>query len=217
MRLYNKKNFMAGNIDDKNKEVKSEEKSGLSVLKKILIGVVVVTVFILGAAYWIGTNEEYVTKKIEDWRAERYEKALKKRSDEMRARYAADTDGGKTPEETLDLFIMALKAGDIEKASKYYVLEKQEEELRHLKEMLSKYGNLQKSIDFYSEIKTKGVKKCNQKKDGCVFEYLYVSTDDRILDVSGRNEKIFIPAGEQSLRSESFTFNKYTNVWKIGQ
>lgn len=34
---------------------------------------------------------------------------------------APDTYGGKTPQETLDLFVAALRAGDVELASKYFV------------------------------------------------------------------------------------------------
>ncbi len=40
--------------------------------------------------------------------------------------YAKDTYGGDTPEETLQLFIEALKKGDTDLASKYFVLDKQE-------------------------------------------------------------------------------------------
>lgn len=45
----------------------------------------------------------------------------------MKERYMADTYGGNTPEETLQLFIDALKKGDIDLAAKYFVLDKQEE------------------------------------------------------------------------------------------
>src|SRR3990167_283218 len=45
----------------------------------------------------------------------------------QKERYMADTYGGDTPEETLELFISALKTGDIDLASKYFVLDKQDE------------------------------------------------------------------------------------------
>lgn len=47
--------------------------------------------------------------------------------DEMEKKYREDTYGGNTPEETLQLFIDALKKGDTDLASKYFVVEKQEE------------------------------------------------------------------------------------------
>lgn len=46
---------------------------------------------------------------------------------EMEDKYRNDTYGGDTPEQTLQLFIDALKAGDTELASKYFVVDKQEE------------------------------------------------------------------------------------------
>jgi len=42
-------------------------------------------------------------------------------------KYEEDTYGGKTPEETLALFIAALKKGDTDLAAKYFVVDKQEE------------------------------------------------------------------------------------------
>lgn len=38
------------------------------------------------------------------------------------AAMTADTYGGKTPKETLDLFVAALRAGDVELASKYFLI-----------------------------------------------------------------------------------------------
>ena len=55
------------------------------------------------------TQENY--QKYLDWQA-KYEKAMRE-----------DTYGGKTPEETLNMFIDALKKGDIELASKYFMLD----------------------------------------------------------------------------------------------
>ena len=49
-------------------------------------------------------------QKYLDWEAN-YEKAMRE-----------DTYGGKTPQETLDMFVAALRAGDVELASKYFML-----------------------------------------------------------------------------------------------
>lgn len=46
---------------------------------------------------------------------------------DLEQRYAEDTFGGNTPEETLQLFIAALESGNIDLASKYFVIEKQGE------------------------------------------------------------------------------------------
>ena|SRR3989338_3085010 len=53
----------------------------------------------------------------------RVEKNLK----EIEKQYAEDSYGGNTPEETLALFISALKAGDTDLAAKYFVLDAQEQ------------------------------------------------------------------------------------------
>ena len=51
---------------------------------------------------------------------------------ETNARRAADTIGGATPQETLEMYILAVEAGDYELASSYFVEEKREGELKRL-------------------------------------------------------------------------------------
>jgi len=60
-----------------------------------------------------------------EYRAEQYLKDLERR-------YREDPYGGSTPEETLQLFIDALKKGDIELASKYFSIEHQEVQKQEL-------------------------------------------------------------------------------------
>lgn len=52
--------------------------------------------------------------------------------------YRNDPYGGSTPEETLQLFIDALKEEDIELASKYFLIDKQEEWLINLNQIQAK-------------------------------------------------------------------------------
>lgn len=59
---------------------------------------------------------------------------------DKKAKIANDTYGGKTPQETLDLFISAVEKGDYELASKYFVVERQEEWKKNLIEV--------KNLDF---------------------------------------------------------------------
>lgn len=51
---------------------------------------------------------------------------LVKKEEEMKQAIYADTYGGNTPQETLDLYIEAIKKRDIDLAVKYYVIPKQE-------------------------------------------------------------------------------------------
>ena len=77
------------------------------------IFVVLAVGIIYGIGYWkYQNNPEY-----------RAEQKLK----ELEEKYAKDPYGGETPEETLRLFIDALKKGDTDSAAKYFILDKQDE------------------------------------------------------------------------------------------
>lgn len=56
----------------------------------------------------------------------------------LEKQYAEDPYGGETPEETLRLFIDALKKGDTDLAARYFVLDKQEQWREDLGEMKDK-------------------------------------------------------------------------------
>ncbi len=89
-----------------------------------LVGVVAI-----GIAAFFGF--EYLRyQNSDEYRAEQFVKNWEKQ-------YAEDAYGGDTPEETLRLFISALKQGDTELAAKYFVIDKQQEwrkDLAKLKE-----------------------------------------------------------------------------------
>ena len=48
-------------------------------------------------------------------------------AEQIKKEYAEDPYGGDTPEETLGLFVDALKKGDIDLAAKYFVLDRQDQ------------------------------------------------------------------------------------------
>lgn len=92
---------------------------------------VIIGVFILYiAAFW-------AVRYYEAWQGQRavqkLAEALKKETEENYNRAMADTYGGKTPQETLRMYIEAVEKGDYELASKYFVLENKEKELESLK------------------------------------------------------------------------------------
>jgi hypothetical protein len=66
--------------------------------------------------------------------------------------YADDTYGGDTPEETLRLFIDALKRGDTDLASKYFVVDEWDRFHTEL-ERLKRRDSLEKMLDDLSKIK----------------------------------------------------------------
>jgi hypothetical protein len=115
------------------------------------VGLLAVALFLFGIGY----------NYYDQWRGEKQveelAQALKQMEDEIYDKKAADTIGGKTPQETLDLFISAVEKGNYELASKYFVIEKQEEWKNHLttatniSEFLEGIKKISKSNGSYSE------------------------------------------------------------------
>lgn len=106
----------------------------------------------------------------------------------------ADTYGGKTPEETLGMFIDALKKGDVELASKYFALREDgsgnPQWLEELKEKETS-GKLEEIINLLSRAKSAG----SSIENHYGFE---------ILDNLG-----------ESTADIGLSFNIYSQVWKI--
>ncbi len=107
-----------------------------------------------------------------------------------------DTYGGKTPQETLDLFIDALKNNDLDLAAKYFILEESgkpdlewNEDLKRMKEL----NELGLFIDFLSKAKPYPEDRLYEG------DYKFISENDK---------------GELELYID-FEFNKYSGVWKI--
>jgi hypothetical protein len=93
----------------------------MSKTKKIILIVALVAVVIV--AGWYGFQ------KYENWSFWREMKSqadkFTSEQDRLKVLREADTHGGKTPQETLEMFIAAVEAGNYELASKYFVVEKQ--------------------------------------------------------------------------------------------
>jgi hypothetical protein len=92
---------------------------------KFRIAFVAVIFLVLGVV--IGARVYKIWKEVND--ADLF--AIK--MEELKKQQEADTFGGATPYETLEMYIAAVEKGDFELASKYFVIEKQEAELNKLK------------------------------------------------------------------------------------
>ena len=96
---------------------------------KLVMGLFIVFVLAISALV--------IARAYEKWRGmenvEKLAKALRQYEREIIEARMADTYGGKTPQETLQLYIDAVERGDYELASKYFVEEKREAELKSLK------------------------------------------------------------------------------------
>jgi len=132
----------------------------------------------------------------------------------LEAPYRNDKIGGKTPEETFDMFIDALKKEDIELASKYFVLQKQDDWYKVLGEYKSKallgdiVGELQENRVNWELI--------GKDEKNASFKYTFVveaSFEQEFPLGDGRVQKLTHPAGNFDAE---ILFEKYpSGVWKI--
>lgn len=103
----------------------------------VKFGAGVLGLVIVGGAVWYGVLL-YQEKQSPEY-------ALKQEYEKLMEAYKNDTYGGATPEETLRLFIDALKAGDTDLAAKYFVVEEQERQRNYLQEIKQR-DNFQMAI-----------------------------------------------------------------------
>ena len=114
--------------------------------------------------------------------------------DKYKQAMTADTYGGKTPQETLDLFVAALEKGDIELASKYFMLKENGERDEKWLLNLEATQKANRIIEIVSTLK-KAIPAGSSMKDVFGFEI--------------RNEEGNI-VGDVGL-----SLNTYSQVWKI--
>jgi flagellar biosynthesis/type III secretory pathway M-ring protein FliF/YscJ len=124
---------------------------------KFAVVFVVLIVLALGAVV--------AARLYEKWQGEqavqKFAEAMKKAEEDAYRAAMADTYGGKTPQETLQMYIDAVEKGDYVLASKYFIGDNQEKELGRLqnwsKENINNIVNLLKqdinSVGSYSDKK----------------------------------------------------------------
>lgn len=125
---------MDSNLPNQVVEKKAVLKTWLRVVLALVAGFLVffgVTTF-KDWEYRRGLDES--RQAYDEWQEDFYQRAL------------ADTVGGKTPQDTLRMYIEAVEKGDYELAAKYFILEKQEEELKNLKSLDKE------KLDFYLSV-----------------------------------------------------------------
>ncbi|MDP3975266.1 MAG: hypothetical protein Q8P88_03220 [Candidatus Jorgensenbacteria bacterium] len=122
---------------------------------------------------------------------QKYEKAISDMEEVLRA----DTYGGTTPQETLDLFVDALRKGDVELASKYFSLE----DGVMNKELEDKLRKVEESgkLDEIGILLSSAVPVKDQELDGRTFWF-------SIYNASGNVEQLI-----------EMSFNSFSKVWKI--
>jgi len=162
-------------------------------IKILAILVVVVGVIAALYSYW---RENSV------WRAAREEQKKYAAAEAFMSRYdaamKADTWGGKTPEETLQLFVAALEKGDIDLAAKYFMLETNENDPDYLTRR--KWEEGLKTVQYKGNISNvlaviKSMKRTSVSERGATFE---------VLNEDGAVEHLL-----------EISRNSYSGVWKI--
>lgn len=119
--------------------------------KRNIITYFIIGIVIFGWGYFYGLP--IIKQKIGQWKVGNLAEALKKAEEEDYKLALADTYGGKTPQETLDMFIDAVEKGDYELASKYFVIPKQEEwgdnlkAAKNIEEFLKDTKKIKENID----------------------------------------------------------------------
>ena len=146
---------------------------------KIFIAIVVVLVLGIGGFFVYG---KYFSPEA---RAERHRVAL----------LTADTSGGATPEETMNLFIAALEAGDVQKASEYFAYDENLER-NHWKEALQSIQDGGFLDDMAKDMKEKRKADIHSRAETGEFRFF--------LEQDGATVAVVI-----------LTLNTYSGVWKI--
>ncbi len=157
---------------------------------KKIWAVVVVVIIAVVLGIWLYKTEKPFDPSVDTGtftKAEQFDDYYKNLSEV----YKKDTYGGKTPEETLQLFIDALKKGDTDLAAKYYIPEKQKKELESLLQNKAK-GFLETYIKIIDSKKT-GV--------GFVDNLTY--------------EFDFFDENNKQVHTGRLTLNNSTKIWKI--
>lgn len=134
---------------------------------------------------------------------------------ELERPYREDKYGGKTPEETFDMFLAALKKGDIDLASKYFVLRKQDNFLEMLRDYKDDVG-LDKLVSDLEGLRA-GWRLVKNDGIEALYEYEYFLDTKDVRDIpigGGKVEKIEYNPGKYIARAR-FEKNTFSNVWKL--
>jgi len=137
-------------------------------------------------------------------------RSVKKFAEEMERVYREDKYGGKTPEETYDLFISALKAGNIELASKYFEPYAQDNWLETLVQY-KKENSLDVFILELEKTRSKWKKVVTTDSNITAFEYEVIIKENTTAISEG--DTIPIPAGNYTNSTE--LHKNMNGVWKI--
>ena len=191
-------------------------------MKKIILWIVGVIVVILAFLWFLGAYGYQIQNYFMAQRQEKHVAEIERQKAEILQAQKNDSYGGKTPEETLTMYIDALKAGDIELASKYYEVSPENPQLQVIKLEDFKRdiseGLLDISINNLIKIRELGQKKIFSETY-VSFVYKYITNKESTTTMNVSNQEILVvkPAGIEEQIGKALRLNPYTKVWKIIQ
>ncbi len=171
--------------------------------------------------FWLITAYGYYRPAIKEYflnkRAENFLERVEKQKQFYADLEKKDTSGGKTPEETLDLFVSALKRGDADLASKYYDVRVQKDALESLKKEFSLNGNYNNSIKYFEEVREKGRKICDEQISSCTIKYEYKTEKETSSMIIETDQEIVIPKNSIRTKFVVLKINRQVVLWKISE
>ncbi len=153
-----------------------------------VVALILVAFYLAGYLKWYAEGAKY---RIQNQISNQYIASQEAQQAALEAQYKNDPYGGATPEETLSLFVAALKAGNLENASNYYLPDQKDRGLGELK-VSSQRGYLENYIEVL-----------DQRSRG------YAFSDGKTYEI-----KFFDASGSQN-HIERFQLNPFTNKWLI--
>jgi len=166
--------------------------------KKYLVGILVLLVLVGMGVIWQGKKFEIrfdergvalAPEKMWYESQQQYMEKLVDWQEELLERQSQDNFGGATPEETLNAFIEALKQGNTELASRYFVFNKQEQMAKEL---------------------------AIGKENGSIQDFLtYVEKIDRGKEYIKNHYRFTVVEKGEAVMSFDLKFNEDTQVWKM--
>lgn len=135
---------------------------------------------------------------------------IEKEAKRLEELYKNDVYGGKTPEETFDLFINALKKEDINLASRYFIIQKQESWFKTFEE----YKNSNIIADFVIELEnSKNTWEKSITKNPNVVNFYGSTLVEKDTKVNFNGQELTVPADTYTNITR---FEKYpSGIWKI--
>jgi hypothetical protein len=157
-------------------------------------GVFLAIIILAGGGYFVWDRFFSEAGKYRRMFAEQ-ERVYKEAEQKYIAAMTADTYGGKTPQETLDMFVSALRAGDVELASKYFLLDENASRERWLKRIIEIKGR------GLLEVMASDIQRAVPDPEGPLYEGNYGFV-------------IYTNGGVVGAEID-MQFNKYSQIWKI--